>query len=280
MKTNPAAFVLAASHFLRRLRALPFLGILLCLITCLTTTQAQNVPMRVQRLDGWGPYSPIADTYFDLDVTSGDLHPNCSFVPQPPQDQWKTLSAIGYGSNPESASGGFLTRGSYYLFGPFEYEQTYMALYPWATFVRGPDHGPGKNGHWKITGCGGGGGGTAGDLPKFGPGRSAWRARGSRARLTVPQINNPSSTRKTGTLQVYLMAHRNRSAVSRGAGRVLCVLRYGQLSPNYLYRARSATTRYYRAPKGRFCTALILAEWTGRYTTRDSRVFPGKARFR
>lgn len=222
--------------------------------------------MRVQRLDGWGTH--ISHLGWSLEVTVGDLYPNFHFAPLPPGEQWQTLAY-------DEESDDFLQLGGYYLFGPYEYEATYRQLYPWAILIPGPGHGPGKNGHWRVLY----GGGTA-LYPKFGGGRAAWRARRGRVHLTVPRIINPSSVRTTGTLQVYLMAHRSRSAVARGGGRVLAYSRYGQLAPNYYYHARSTTVRMSRPPKGRVCTAMVLAEWAGRYTTRDSRVFPKKVRFR
>ncbi len=228
---------------------------------------AQSVPMRVERLDGWGTYNSYMG--WSLEVTAGDLHPNFHFSPLPSNQQYRTLA------DDESD---FLQIGGYYLFGPFEYESTYQQLYPWAVLVRGPGHGPGKNGHWRVLY--GGGQIQATTYPGFGTGRSAWRAQGASVRLTVPQIVNRSSVRTTGTLQVYLMAHRSRAAVRSGRGTVVAVCRYGQLSPNYSYHARSTTVRMYRPPKGRVCTAMVLAEYTDRFTTREVRVFSKKVRFR
>jgi hypothetical protein len=228
---------------------------------------AHASPMLVQRLDGWGNFIPGMG--YDLEVTVGNLHPNCSFEPSPPSMQWKTLS--GFGGN----SDGFLQIGAYYLFGPWESQSQYAQLYPWATLTPSSSHGPGKNGHWRVS-CGGGG--TI--LPAFGTGTSRWRSSGRSVSVTVPQIVNRSGTRVTGDLLVWVVVNRNRSVLARGGGLALASVRYRPLPAGYMYSARTVRTSFRRPPRGRYSSALVLAEWTGRWTPRDSRVFGGTVLFR
>jgi len=134
-------------------------------------------------------------------------------------------------------------------------------------------------------GGGGGGGGVGGGggptiYPKFSGGRAAWRSRRSRMTLTIPRIVNESSTRTTGTLRVYLIANRRAAAARNGRGRVVAVVQYRQLPPNHFYNPRRSTVRMGSPPRGWVSTAMVLAEWTGRYTARDSRNFRNRVRFR
>lgn len=248
--------------------AIPFLGLSITHSSFASpsspiTPEQANLPIRVQRLDGWGNYQPEYNGYYDLKVTSGDLYSDCTFVAQAPQDQWQTLTGIGFGSDPANGSGGFLTLGSYYLFGPFEAEQSYKNLYPWATLVRGPGHGPGKNGHWKVTGCGNPG---KRDNPRLGKGSATWKiVDRTTVRLRVPSIIGKIP--ENSWFVYKFIFGKNRSRVRAGRGSVFAITWHGTANETSILRGYTAKrVLAKRIPKSRIHTAVVLCN---RYKNRE-----------
>lgn len=222
----------------------------------------------------WHPFTITSGYYYYMDGANSGL--NTYIIPASALSNFQNGSTFSHypdyaGTGNLDMPGGYvitLAPGSYYLCFHNPSSVNRAVTYTMQRFAANSPSGGGTGG------TGGTGGYTPTIYPRFSSGGASWRTQGSRVRLTIPSIVNRSSTRTTGTLRVYLMASRSSATVRRGQGSVVGMVSYGRLSPNTYYRARSTSTRRYRAPSGRLRTAMVLAEYTGRYTVRDVRVFP------
>jgi hypothetical protein len=84
---------------------------------------------------------------FPATRTPGILYPQgCSFVPGDPNVFHSGISCVGPGS--------FCQLGSYYILFSYESLPDFQTVYPWATFVAGPDCRPHTTCEWRVEGCG------------------------------------------------------------------------------------------------------------------------------
>ncbi|MEM9016027.1 MAG: hypothetical protein AAGC68_03370, partial [Verrucomicrobiota bacterium] len=167
--------------------------------------------------------------------------------------------------------------GTYWAFACWEDMGTLEQAYPWADFRWGPNQRT-ENTCGNMQVIPSGGSASRANI-SFGHGRASWRTIGlNRVRIRVPQIINIGGLR-SGTIRFYLIGGRGAS-VSRGGGKVMASASYSPLPGGYQYKPHTRTVRMRRPGRGRFRSALHVAEYTGpRYTIRDTRTF-GTTRFR